>query len=204
MKVRKISSAIGRPREFCTADALDKALRLFWEKGYEGTSLSDLTDAMGINRPSLYAAFGNKESLFRKALERYESGPAAYVMRSLDASSAKAVVEGLFEGTIDLLTDPRTPNGCLTIQGALACSAESDSVRTALASKREAGCRALVQRFERAKSERDLPPDCDPEELARFVMAVIQGISVQGAGGANRKELMQVAQRAMLAWPAAS
>src|SRR4051812_21366670 len=128
----------GRPRGFDVDRALDRALELFWRKGYEGTSLPDLTGAMGINRPSLYAAFGNKEQLFRKALDRYAEGPAAYVREALDEPTARAVAERLLGGTADLLTDPRHPGGCLTVQGALACGEAAESVRRELAARRAA------------------------------------------------------------------
>ena len=107
----------GRPRAFDTEKALDLALRVFWRKGYEGTSLLDLTEAMGINRPSLYAAFGNKEALFRKALDRYIAGPAAHTREALEESTARAVAERLLRGTADVLSDPRNPPGCLAVQG---------------------------------------------------------------------------------------
>src|SRR5438093_7941762 len=121
MKLKKDARPRGRPRAFDCDQALDRALQLFWQKGYEGTSLSDLTEAMGINRPSLYAAFGNKEALFRKALDRYAHGPASYVREALNEPTARAVVERLLRATADALRDPRTPPGCLAVQGALAC-----------------------------------------------------------------------------------
>src|SRR3982751_4547831 len=111
--------ARGRPRSFDADRALDQALKVFWSKGYEGTSLPDLTTAMGINRPSLYAAFGNKESLFRKAVERYAEGPAGYVGEALELPTARAVVESLLEGAVRLLSDRKHPSGCLMVQGAL-------------------------------------------------------------------------------------
>src|ERR1700738_1733525 len=120
--------SIGRPRGFDIDRALDLAMQVFWEKGYEGTSLPDLTSAMGINRPSLYAAFGNKEALFRKVLDRYIEGPAGYVRQALGEQTARAVVERLLSGAIDLLTDPRNPGGCLLVQGALACGEAAESV----------------------------------------------------------------------------
>src|SRR5215211_3297202 len=113
--------ARGRPREFNADQALDKALKVFWKKGYEGASLPELTRAMGINRPSLYAAFGNKEGLFRKALDRYAEGPAAYVGEALAEPTARGVAERLLRGAAELLAGPRSPRGCLLVQGALAC-----------------------------------------------------------------------------------
>src|SRR3954467_11842308 len=123
----------GRPRGFDVEQALEDALKVFWRKGYEGTSLDDLTDAMKINRPSLYAAFGNKEKLFRRALERYSNGPASHVCAALQAPTARAVAERTLIGTVDLLTDPRHPRGCLIVQGALACGDASEVVQRELA-----------------------------------------------------------------------
>src|SRR5262245_29688993 len=120
--------AVGRPRTFDTEKALDRALKVFWRKGYEGTSLPDLTKAMGINRPSLYAAFGNKEALFRRAIERYIEGPASRVREALGETTARRVVEQLWRGTIDLVTDPRNPRGCFLVQSALACGGEGSPV----------------------------------------------------------------------------
>jgi AcrR family transcriptional regulator len=194
--------AIGRPRAFDIDTALDHALQVFWRKGYEGTSLSDLTKAMGINRPSLYAAFGNKANLFRKALDRYTEGPAAYTHKALDEPTARAVVERLLRGVVDLLADPRTPQGCLAVQGALACVDAADAIRQELISRRAAGEAALRQRLERAIADGDLPADADPADLARYVTTVSQGMAVQAAGGASREELRRVVEMALRAWPA--
>ena len=119
----------GRPREFNTEQALDLATELFWRKGYEGTSLSDLTDRLGITRPSLYAAFGNKETLFRLALDRYEAKAGAYRTRALNAPTAHAMARQLLEGAADLHGDKNNPVGCLGVHGALACSEEADVLR---------------------------------------------------------------------------
>src|SRR5579864_5306999 len=119
MKRDKVTPALGRPRAFDTEEALDRAMQVFWRKGYLGTSLSDLTDAMGINRPSLYAAFGNKKSLFRKTLARYSTGPSDYLREALREPTARAVVERVLNGVVDLLTDPHTPRTCMWVHGAL-------------------------------------------------------------------------------------
>ena len=201
MKQRKAASRGGRPRGFDIDKALDQAVRVFWRKGYEGASLLDLTRAMGINRPSLYAAFGDKRALFRKALDRYVDGPAAYVGEALKAPTGRGVVERLLRGAVDLLADPRNPRGCLLVQGALACGAEAHSVRRALMSRRAAGETALRRRLERARSTGDLPADADPADLARYVVTVVHGMAVLAAGGASRADLRRVSQTALRAWP---
>src|ERR1700692_3383022 len=117
MKHNKSSGRMGRPRSFDVEKALDRALQVFWRKGYEGASVSDLTKAVGINRPSLYAAFGDKKALFRRALDRYLTGPAAYTQEALKEPTARAVVERLLQGAAGLDAAPRNPGGCLSAQG---------------------------------------------------------------------------------------
>ena len=191
----------GRPREFDVEKALDRALKVFWRKGYEGASLPELTRAMGINRPSLYAAFGNKEGLFRQALDRYAEGPAAYVREALNEPTARAVAERLLGGALDLATDRRNPRGCLMVQGALACGEAAESIRKELAARRAATEAAVCRRFERAVAEGDLPTDSDPAGLAAVLMAILHGMAVQAAGGAKREQLRRVMALALRAWP---
>ncbi|MGD9804943.1 MAG: TetR/AcrR family transcriptional regulator [Hyphomicrobiaceae bacterium] len=192
----------GRPREFDAEEALDKALMTFWQRGFEGTSISDLTEAMGINRPSLYAAFGNKETLFRLALDRYaEKGPGAVQRQALQEPTARRVVEMLLRTAAEGLTDPCHPAGCLAVQGALSCGEASEAIKNELIARRCAGEAELRQRLERARSEGDLPSDSDPSALARYVATLIQGMSVQAAGGASQKELLDVAELALRSWP---
>jgi AcrR family transcriptional regulator len=193
--------ALGRPREFDIDEALDSALLVFWLKGYEGASLPDLTEAMGINRPSLYAAFGNKEALFRKAIGRYLEGPARHIGEALGEATARGVVERLLHANIDLITDSQKPRGCFMVQGALACGDDADRIRRELEKQRAAGQTALRERLARAVAEGDLAPDADPDDLARYVAIVLQGMAVQAASGATRAELMRAAEIALSAWP---
>jgi AcrR family transcriptional regulator len=190
---------LGRPRAFDPNVALDRAMHVFWAKGYEGASLSNLTRAMRINRPSLYAAFGNKEQLFRKVLDRYMSGPLAWFGKALAAPKAREVVEQIFLATARMAGDPGTPLGCLLVQGALASG--NASARKEVAARRAAAEVALRRRLQRAKREGDLPKDSDPGELARYAMTVVRGMTVQAAGGASRAQLHRVAQIALRAWP---
>ncbi len=205
---KKVSGArnergvMGRPREFDTGAALEKAMRLFWTKGYEGTSVADLTATLDISRPSLYAAFGDKQSLFRAALDRYAAGPANYVAAALRKPTAREVAEQLLKGAADLQASSRNPGGCLTVNGAIACGDEAEPVRQALKAHRNAGVALLRRRFEQAKLQHDLPKDSDPAALASFVAAVVYGMAVLASGGASRKELEPVIETAMKAWPA--
>jgi AcrR family transcriptional regulator len=191
----------GRPRCFDVDQALDRALDIFWRKGYEGTTLPDLTRAMGINRPSLYAAFGNKEALFKKAIDRYAEGPGCHVNEALAEPTARRVIERLFLGTVDLLTNRRNPHGCFMVQGALACGDSADPIRRELVKRRAAGEAALRGRFERAIADGDLPPDSDPATLAGYAATICHGMAVQAAGGATRADLTRVAAMAIRSWP---
>jgi AcrR family transcriptional regulator len=201
MKVKKSSVPMGRPRAFDTDQALDRAMQVFWLKGYQGASLAELTKAMGINRPSLYAAFGDKQALFRKALDRYADGPAGYVREALKETRARAVVERLLGGAAELLTDPLNPQGCLMVQGALSCGATADPIRQELNARRAAGEAEICARLERAKAEGDLPPDSNPADTAHYFVTVMRGMAVQAAGGASRDELRRVVTMAMRVWP---
>ena len=192
---------MGRPREFDVNHALDRAIEVFWRRGYEGASVADLTEAMGINPPSLYAAFGNKEGLFRQALDRYWGLRTAFWDDALAAPTARAVAETLLRGTAKFLGDPCHPKGCLAVQGALASGGEEDCIRKELEKRRGTSQAEIRERFKRAKREGDLPADADPAVLARFLATVIEGMAVQAASGATRKELERVAETALLAFP---
>jgi len=197
----KIVRAVGRPRAFDPQKALEKALDVFWRHGYEGASLAELTKAMRINKPSMYAAFGNKQDLFRKALDRYAETATDYVRVGLKAPTARGAVERILVGAADSLSDARHPRGCLMVQGALACGEGSKVVQRELCLRRALGEAAIRERLERAKLEGDLAADANPAELAGYVMTVVHGMSVQASGGASREKLRGIAERAMRAWP---
>jgi AcrR family transcriptional regulator len=193
--------AMGRPREFDPDKALDVALHVFWSRGYEGASMADLTEAMGITKPSLYAAFGNKEELFRKALDRYVDGPGGYVQVALAKPTVREVVEHLLFEAADAVTDPNNPPGCLAVQGALTCGEAAESIKQELMSRRASGEQNLRQRFERAVAEGDLPKDSDAADLARYLSAILQGMAVQAAGGTSRAQLRKIAEITLRSWP---
>jgi len=193
---------MGRPRAFDLDQALDQALHVFWEKGYAGTSITDLTKAMGINPPSLYAAFGNKEKLFKKALDRYEGLRDQILEEAFEAPTARESMTRLLEGTAERLSEKRNPRGCLMVQGALSGGEECEAVKRDLSSRRAGGEALIRKRLKRAKREGDLPSEADAAALARFVATVMHGMAVQAAGGAAPKELRAIVNTALRAWPA--
>lgn len=191
----------GRPRAFDPDQALEVAMQVFWKKGYEGTTLPDLTEAMGINRPSLYATFGNKEELFRKALARYGTGPAACMKAAFELPTAREAVVKMLSSAADLQTDPQTPPGCMAVQAALACGDDADPVRQTLITTRNAYREALRARLEQAQAAGELPAQFDAAELAQYFVTIVQGMAVQAAGGATRADLQRVIDVAMYFWP---
>jgi len=192
----------GRPRSFCKDEALDRAMTIFWRHGYEGASLSDLTKAMGINPPSLYACFGSKEGLFKAVLERYDQRREIFMTGVLAAPTAAAVAEAFLMGVAAFAADTsgRNPPGCLMLQGGLSCG---DTVIPDTLARHRAEKEAMLRtRFEQARKSGDLPKSSDPAALARYVMVMSNGICVQAAAGASEKELKEVAAIALTNWPA--
>jgi AcrR family transcriptional regulator len=192
----------GRPREFDPDRALDAALKVFWSRGYEGASLSELTKAMRINKPSLYAAFGDKAELFRRVVDRYVQGQASVWERLLAQKPARTAVENMLIVAADLLTRPETPHGCLLVQAALSCTKEADGIKKELAAKRADGDLLLRTRLQRAQTDGELPSNLDVAALSRFYNTVLRGMSVEASGGASRSDLRKVIGLAMQAWPA--
>jgi AcrR family transcriptional regulator len=193
---------MGRPREFNVDQALDKALNVFWRNGYEGTSIADLTEAMGINPPSLYAAFGNKEKLFRKALDRYVQQRTHFWNEAAEKPTARGMIEHLLRESADFLTEECNPAGCMLVRNALQCSAAEESIERELASRRATGEVILRDRLATAKETGELPADLDPQDFARYLMTVLEGMSVRAASGSSREELHKIADMALRTWPA--
>lgn len=189
--------AMGRPRGFCRDEALDRAMDVFWRKGYEGTTLADLTRAMGINPPSLYAAFGNKAGLFTAALDRYSDRIESYLAEILALPTAREVASRMLHGKADYLTDPANPPGCLYVQAGLACGDDAENVPAELARRRARAEVALCERFERAAAEGDLPPGAVPAVLASLITTLIQGMDVRASAGATREELHRLVDLAL-------
>ena len=191
----------GRPREFDIDEALAAALRVFWTRGYEGASLSELTEAMGITKPSLYAAFGNKEALFRKALDLYETEKLAYMQTALSAPTARGVAENLLRGALANYCSLNEPRGCMGVISSVACGAEAESIKADIVTRRASSERALVERFERARAEGDLPESVEACGLTRWLFAILQGMSVQASGGATQAELEQLIATSLQVFP---
>ena len=189
----------GRPREFDVEEALAQALSVFWAKGYEGASLTDLTEAMGITRPSLYAAFGNKEALFKQALDMYESEKLAYIGAALDAPTARGVMQRLLDGTIRNITS-ECP-GCLGVIASVSCGQQDSPIRADLKERSKSAFSAIQQRMQQAIDSGDFTAPVEAEAITRYLLAVLQGISVQAGAGASREELRQLAAAAMAVWP---
>jgi AcrR family transcriptional regulator len=179
----------GRPRGFEEHEALDRAIHVFWEHGYEGTSMSELTSAMGINKPSLYNVFGSKEELFRRAVARYRDTYLAQTPATLEQPTAYAVIESYLRASVDGLTGDGHPPGCLTVQGGLSCAPANRGISEFLASFRAGIEGALAQRLAQAAKEGDLAPGTDTVALARFVMTLSEGLAVHAAAGASREDL---------------
>ncbi len=195
---------MGRPREFDAEKALDQAMEVFWRHGYEGATIAQLTEAMGINPPSLYACFGNKEGLLKAALDRYTKLRSAWMDEVTAAPTAREVAERMLMGIAEKQTDPANPPGCLLVQGGIACGTGSANVPFELAARRAQNEDQLRDRFVRAMAEGDLLPTSDPAALARYVSAVSVGMGVMASSGADREALRQVASVAVEAIAAQS
>ncbi len=194
----------GRPRSFCKDMALDRAMTVFWKHGYEGASMAMLTEAMGINPPSLYACFGSKEGLFKAVLERYDQRRAEFMETVLAAPTAAKVAENFLFGVAAFTADTggQNPPGCLMLQGGISCG--DSEIPDVLARHRAEKEAALRKRFEDARAQGDLSAASDPAALARYLAVMANGICVQAAAGATAEQLREVAALALAGWPAAT
>jgi AcrR family transcriptional regulator len=195
-------AARGRPRAFDRDVALRVALDLFWERGYEGTSLADLTQAMGIASASLYAAFGSKEALFREVMMLYGATAGEPPRRALrEQPTARAAIEAMLRATADQITQPDTPHGCMLILAAPIGAIENSAVREFLADRRRGMLAEIRDRLARGAADGDLTASpASLDAIARYYTTVVQGLSVQARDGAGRADLEDVISCAMAAW----
>lgn len=193
--------AMGRPRAFDTDKALDAAMEVFWRKSYQGASIADLTAAMGINPPSLYAAFGSKEGLFRAVLERYDEIGKGFLTRVLEAETGRAAVEAFLYGVADNATDPNSPPGCLVVQAGMACPEEAETIPEVLAKHRQTAEMTLRDRLQCGKDAGEFAPETDIATMTRYAVAIANGMCVQASAGATREELYAIADMTLRMWP---
>lgn len=187
------NACVGRPRGFDVDLALEQALAVFWRNGYEGTSLSDLTEAMGIKKPSLYAAFGNKEQLFFKAIDLYENRPDSQFNIAFQHEGISDVIRGLLVGAAAEFTDCSHPQGCALMNSTFSCSEATESIKQMVLERKSQYKQRLIDRFTEAKSKGELTDCCDPTALASLMTVLFQGLSMQASEGADAEELHQVA-----------
>ena len=192
---------MARPRTFDQQQVLDQAMDVFWRHGYDGASFAELTKAMNLNAPSIYAAFGSKRGLFDAVLQRYQQRRAAHRESVSAAPTARAAAERMLFGAIDWLTDPAEPAGCLLFQSGLACSTTAPDIPPLLVQRRANILKLLTERFTRAQAEGDLPASADPAALARYIQTVFSGLAIQAAAGVAKLDLQADAAQALRGWP---
>jgi AcrR family transcriptional regulator len=189
----------GRPRTFDEDEALERAVEVFWRQGYEGTSITDLTAAMGVNKPSLYAVYGGKADLFRRVIAHYAQHDMAYAQAALQEPTALDVVRRFLHDNVIAVTQEDKPQGCLSIQGGVSCSADNQDVAQFLAASRLGGEKAFADRF---RSAPDVPASADPDSLARLLMTISEGQAIHAAAGVSRADLQKSAALAVQAFEA--
>jgi TetR/AcrR family transcriptional regulator, copper-responsive repressor len=203
MKTTSPPATRGRPRQFDRDAALDAAMRLFWDRGYAGTSMSDLLAAMNINAPSLYAAFGDKKALFESSVEHYQVLHGAFAVRALaGGGTARQSIEKLMRDAAKTYTDPALPHGCMVVCSGINCSEDDNAIKQSLQERRKQSALMIKKRIERGVADGDVPTNCDVGALANYIATVFQGLSIQARDGASRKALDAVVTQSLKAWPA--
>lgn len=187
----------GRPIGFDKDAGLDAAMLLFWERGFEGTSMADLTHAMGLSPSSIYAAFGDKQALFALAAKRYVENPAQYVARALGEPTLKDVIRALFENTVEFLTTPGHRPTCMSLAGAMGCSVNATPAKQLMIEIRKRNEAAIKSRLVRARKSGELPKEINVDDYTRYLSAILAGLSVQAANGSTKSELKRTAQMAL-------
>jgi AcrR family transcriptional regulator len=198
----KDSKPRGRPREFDRDEALESAMRLFWSRGYEATSISELTQAMGILPPALYGAFGDKKRLFLEAVERYEKRAGCFAQRALtEEPTAKSAVRRLLIDAVRSFSDRNSPKGCLIVLGATNCTVESSELYEALAVRRHEAERAVRTRIAAGEKAGELSEHADVDALAGMVTATLYGLAIKARDGVPRARLLKIVEQLMAVWP---
>jgi AcrR family transcriptional regulator len=187
----------GRPISFNKEAALEAAMLLFWERGYEGTSMADLTQAMGLNPSSIYAAFGDKHVLFSLAAERYMEKRAMYAGKALEEPTLEKFIRALFSNTVAFLTTPGHPPTCMTLAGAVGCSVDAKPARDLMAEIRKQNQAALRKRLLEARKSGEMPKDVNLDDYTRYLSTIIAGLSIQAANGSTKEELKRTAKMAL-------
>ena len=192
----------GRPRQFDRTEALDQAMKIFWQKGYTATSMNDLYEAMGIKSPSLYAAFGSKEDLYEEVLLHYEQSVAPVIWGHMTTEpSPRQAVWLWLERSAEMLTQTDMPHGCMVTLSAVG-SEGNDRLGQLVRQLRSAGNALLKARLQQAQKQGDLPDAVDVEALTHLYVSIQQGMSIQARDGASREVLLSIARSAMVLWPA--
>jgi AcrR family transcriptional regulator len=196
-RLKSGSGKTGRPISFNKDAALEAAMLLFWERGFEGTSMADLTQAMGLNPSSIYAAFGDKHALFAHAVRRYLGSRAQYAVKALEEPTLDRVVRALFDNTVAFLTTPGHPPTCMTLAGAMGCSVEAAPARDLMMEVRKQNEAAIKERLLVARKAGELSKDINVDDYTRYLSLLLAGLSIQAANGSSKAELKRTAQMAL-------
>ena len=196
-RVKTGAGKTGRPISFDKAAALEAAMLLFWERGFEGTSMADLTQVMGLNPSSIYAAFGDKHALFQLAVKRYLDSRAQYAVRALEEATLERVIRALFDNTVAFLTTPGHPPTCMTLAGAMGTSVDATPARDLMTEIRKQNEVAIRERLLEARKRGELSKDINVDDYTRYLSSILAGLSIQSANGSTKAELKRTAQMAL-------